>query len=160
MRSLPLAAALVAAAVLGAPAPAAAASEAKASVVVSAVFGPRTSLNLSTEVLRFDVTSPGRPAIVALEFSAGIRTHSGAEVMLSVEALRALDGMGAADVESSLTFVGEGEGTSAGTVDPKALAVAGRWQGSGHRTGRLIFSLRTAATGTYTIPVRFVLSTP
>jgi hypothetical protein len=158
MRSLALAAAIGVAVLAGAVP--SAASDAHAVVVVSAVFGPRSALNLSTEVLRFDVTAPDQPATVALDFSAAIRTRSGAEVVLSVEGLRALQGPGAADVETSLTFVGEGEGTLPGVIDPKALSIAGRWVGSGRRTGRLIFSLRAGAAGTYTVPVRFVLSTP
>jgi hypothetical protein len=40
------------------------------------------------------------------------------------------------------------------------LRVAGRWIGSGLRTGRLTFALRSAVAGTYSLPVRFVLSAP
>lgn len=158
MRS-PLLAAVVAVAMLAGAAPSAA-SDARGAIVVTAVFGPRSALDVSTEVLRFDVTDPDQPATVALDFSAAIRTRSGAEVVLSVEQLRSLQGPGAADVESSLTFAGEGEGTLPGILDSKGLAVAGRWAGSGRRAGRLVFSLRASAAGHYTVPVRFVLSTP
>jgi hypothetical protein len=80
---------------------------------------------------------------------------------LSVEPLRAIDGPGgAADVETSLSFQGSGDGTLAGPLSPDTQAVAGRWLGSGLRTGRFVFSLRAAAPGSYTVPIRFVLSTP
>ncbi len=112
-------------------------------------------------MLRFDVITPGQAATAEVEFSAGARTPSGAEVVLSMEPERAIEGPGgAADVESSLSFSGEGEGTTAGIVGSGAPTIAGRWSGSGLRSGRLVFSLRAGATGTYTLPVRFVLSTP
>jgi hypothetical protein len=59
-----------------------------------------------------------------------------------------------------MTFAGEGDGLLAGVVVNGAAAVAGRWTGSGLRTGRVLFSMRAAAAGTYTVPVRFVLSAP
>jgi hypothetical protein len=48
----------------------------------------------------------------------------------------------------------------AGTLAGAGAVVAGRWVGSGLRTGRLVFSLRAASGGTYTLPLRFVLSAP
>ncbi len=142
-------------------APAGATGPASGVVVVSAQFGSRTSLRVSTELLQFDVIAPGQPATAAVTFSAGARTRSGADVVLSVEPVRAVDGPGgAADVESSLAFEGEGEGTLSGVIAGSAPSVAARWSGSGMRTGRLVFSLRSRAPGSYTVPVRFVLSTP
>jgi hypothetical protein len=139
----------------------AAADQATASVVVMAQFSSRTSLKVSARLLQFDVASPSQAASAAVEFSAGARTDSGAEVMLSVEPERAVDGPGgAADVETSLTFTGEGQGTLAGSIASHGPTIAGRWSGSGIRTGRLIFSLRAATAGSYTLPVRFILSTP
>ena len=161
MRSLSLLAVLFASATAFAPARAAASDTATAVVVVSAQFGSRTSLRVSTQLLQFDVASPGQSATAAVDFSAGARTQSGGEVVLAVEPVRAVEGPGgAADVESSLSFAGEGDGTSAGTVGSITPTVAGRWSGSGLRPGRLVFSLRAGARGTYTVPVRFVLSTP
>jgi hypothetical protein len=81
--------------------------------------------------------------------------------MLSVEPLRDVEGPGgAADVESSVTFEGEGEGTMAGRLTTAKPVVAGRWIGNGRRNGRLIFALRAAARGSYVLPLRFVLSAP
>lgn len=160
MRSLFPAAVLTVAA-LAAPSFAAASDTATGVVVVSANFGSRTSLKVSTELLQFDVTAPGQPASVAVTFSAGARTPAGADVVLSVEASRAIDGPGgAADVETALSFSGEGDGTLGGPVHGHTSTVAGRWTGSGRRTGRLVFTLRAGAMGVYSVPVHFVLSTP
>jgi hypothetical protein len=143
------------------PGPAAAESQAVATVTVTAQFHSRTSLRVSAHVLHFDVIDPAQPAMVGIDFEAGARTLAGSDVVLSVEPARALDGPGgAADVEASLSFQGSGDGVLAGALDARAPTVAGRWRGSGLRSGRLTFSLRAAAAGSYTVPVRFVLSTP
>lgn len=158
MRSLPILA-TVAFALL--PHGAAAQSSASASVVVNAQFGSHTSLRVSSQILRFDVADLAQPTSVAVDFSAAARTQAGGEVMLSVEPVRALEGPGgAADVESAISFAGEGDGTLTGVLGTAAPSIAGRWTGSGIRTGRLLFSLRTSAAGSYTLPVRFVLSAP
>ena len=130
-------------------------------IAVTVQVSARTSLRLSSEWLQFDVADPAVPATAAVDFSAAARTRSGADVMLSVESTSAVRGPGgAADVETAVTFSGEGLGTASGSIDASAPAIAGRWSGSGLRTGRLVFSLRAAAAGTYTLPVRFVLSIP
>jgi hypothetical protein len=134
--------------------------QAAATVRVQAQFASRTSLSVSARVLQFDVTEAG-VATVAIDFAAGARIASGGEVVLSIEPERAIAGPGgAADVETALSFEGHGAGTLAGALAPHAPAVAGRWSGSGLRTGRLIFALQAAAPGYYSVPLRFVLSTP
>jgi hypothetical protein len=161
MRSLLTVAASFFIAVVAFGTPAAAAETATGSVTVTAQFGSRTSLKVSTQVLQFDVARPGDPATAVVEFSAGARTRDGGEVVLSVEPMRAIDGPGgAADVDAALTFAGDGAGTLSGALDAAATSVAGRWSGSGLRSGRLVFALRASAPGTYTVPVRFVLTTP
>jgi hypothetical protein len=148
----------VCAGVLGSPAYAS--ETASATVSVTASVATRTSLRVSDEVLRFDVADNGQLATAAIDFSAGVRIPSSADVMLTVEPLGAMDGPGgAADVETAVSFAGEGDGTRSGLLSP-APAVAGRWHGSGLRQGRLLFTLRTSASGHYVLPVRFVLSTP
>jgi hypothetical protein len=133
----------------------------ESSVVVSASFGSRTALDVSTRTLDFDVSDPSTPAIASVEFTAAARTAAGAPVVLSIEPLRAIQGPGgAADVELHLTFDGHGEGLLAGIMNDRGPAAAGRWIGSGHRTGRLVFRLRAAARGAYTVPIRLVLTTP
>lgn len=140
---------------------AAAEEVANGNVTVSLTVAPRTSLKVSSRVLHFDVTQPGSVATAAMEFTAGARMASGSDVVLTVEPMRGLDGPGgAADVETDLSFVGEGDGMLAGSIAIAQSTIVGRWQGSGLREGRLIFRLRANAAGTYSLPVRFVLSTP
>jgi hypothetical protein len=135
-----------------------AAESAAASVVVTAQFGSRTALKVSTELLRFDVTTAEQPAVAVVEFSAAARTRESGEVVLTVERAGALIGPGgAADVETSLWVSMPGDG---GSLDPSAQVVAGRWVGSGKRAGQLAFRLRSAVPGMYSVPVRFVLSAP
>ena len=133
---------------------------ASANVQVRFDVAARTSLKVSSEVLRFDVAQPGGTATAAIDFSAAARMPSGAEIVLSVEPLRAVEGPGgAADVESSLSFAGRGPGLLAGALTGDT-AIVGQGHGSGLREGRVVFTLRANASGTYTLPVRFVLSTP
>jgi hypothetical protein len=162
MRSMPrFTVVCLAALTLASASAAAAADSATGTVVVTAQFSSRTSLRISSELLQFDVAAPGQAADAAVDFSAGARTHSGSEVMLSVEPVRGLNGPGgAADVESSVSLAGQGDGTLTGSIGFAGPTVAGRWAGSGLRTGRLVFSLRVAASGRYTLPVRFVLTAP
>jgi hypothetical protein len=154
--------AVVLAAAAGIATDVSAAETAASSVAVSAQFSSRTSLRVSTDLLRFDVADPDRSATAAVEFSAGARTYSGAEVVLSVEPLRAVEGPGGAadDVPSSVSFSGEGAGTMAGALSSSSPSVAGRWLGSGLRQGRVVFALRAGLSGSYSVPVRFVLSAP
>ena len=128
---------------------------------VNVNFSARTSLKVSSHVLHFDVTQAGATATAAIDFTAAARMPSGSDVVLTVESLRALDGPGgAADVDTDLTFAGEGNGLLTGALSSSTHAVVGRWSGSGLRTGRLVFTLRANAAGNYSLPVRFVLSTP
>jgi len=137
------------------------AESASATVVVSATFNSRTSLSVSTDVLRFEVISSGEPALAAVEFSARARTAIGVPVVLSVERLQEVqESGGPATAESSLTFSGLGEGALSGSVATTGSTVAARWTGGGSRHGQLVFALRTSTCGTYSIPVRFVLSAP
>jgi hypothetical protein len=152
--------ALVVLAVIAIALPARASDEAIAKVAVGANVATRTSLHVSSELLTFDLAGPGASATAAVDFTAGARVPTGSVVMLTVEPLQAVSGPGgAADVETAVTFDGEGAGTLAGTLNA-APAVAARWHGSGFRQGRLVFTLHAAADGHYTIPVRFVISTP
>jgi len=161
MRSIPFFAGVVAASLLLAASPVSAADTATANVIVSARFASRTSLKVSTDLLRFEVAGPGQPATATVDFAAGARTQAGAEVLLSIEQLRSVEGLGgASDLESFLSFAGEGSGTLAGALIATGPAVAGRWIGSGLRQGRLVFALRAGASGNYIVPVRFVLSAP
>ena len=140
---------------------AAAEDVATARVSVNLHVASRTSLKVSSRVLHFDVTRPGGFATAALDFSAGARTPARSDVVLTIEPERGIDGPGgAAEVDTDLSFIGEGDGVLAGSVALAHGTVVGRWQGSGLREGRIIVTLRANAAGTYSLPVRFVLSTP
>lgn len=153
--------AVVLCALLGVASDGAAQQMARANVSIVADFAPRTSLKVSSEMLHFDVAQPGGTATAAIDFSAGARTPAQGEVVLTVEPLRALAGPGgAADVESSISVAGEGEGLLSTRLDAASTTVVGRWHGNGRRQGRLVFTLNATAAGTYSVPVRFVLSTP
>jgi hypothetical protein len=149
---------LIGSAALIGPFSAHAADSTSATVAVSATFNSRTSLKVSSQVLQFDVTDPESPATAAIDFSAGARTRQGGEVVLAVEPVHGIHGP--ADVDAAITFAGEGAGTLSGTLQTASTTVAGRWTGSGLRTGRLVFALRADASGSYTLPVRFVLTAP
>ena len=136
------------------------AAETTASIQVHAQMSSRTALTVSTQNLHFSVTTAADGATASVDFSAAVRTHAGADVMLSIEVLHASGGGGEMAAESGLTFAGEGEGTLAGEVAPDGPSVAARWNGSGRRNGRLVFTLRAPTAGTYTVPVRFVLAAP
>jgi hypothetical protein len=148
MRRLPaiLSAAFFSCAAAGLAPDAAASEHATATIAANASVASRTSLTVSAETLRFDVTDPAMPAIVSVDFVAGARTRSDGEVVLTVEPLRAIEGPGgASDAEASIEFAGDSEGTLSGLIHAAAPAVAGRWVGSGRHAGRLRFSLRSAA---------------
>jgi hypothetical protein len=159
-----LAAVLTCAAVSGASGTrtALAADAVSTNVVVTAQFSSRTSLRVSTDVLKFDDAASGGLPTAAVDFSAGARTHSGGEVMLSVERRRSTGGSGdRTEFESVVSFAGRGNGTLDGSLhSASSRAVAGRWTGSGLRHGRLVFALHGGAPGTHIVPVRFILSAP
>jgi hypothetical protein len=151
MRSPAIAALVIASAF--ASAPARAADTANATVVAKAQLNARTSLKVSSELLHFDVTEPGKPVVVAIDYVAAARTQAGGEVILTVEAVCGLDA-------PPVTFTGEGDGAASGLMTSAGPSVAARWIGSGLRSGRLTFSLEASAAGGYSMPVRFVLSAP
>jgi hypothetical protein len=161
MRTLPAILIQVSLAVMLATWPAAAEETATASVSVNVLVSSRTSLKVSSSVALFDVVEPGGAATASIDFTAGARVVSGADVVLTVEPLRQVDGPGgAADVETAITFFRDGDGLERGRLDTTGPTVAGRWHGSGLRSGRLSFTIRAGAAGTYSLPLRFVLSTP
>ena len=126
-------------------------------VMAHAEVASRTSLSVSSQVLQFTVADPAQPALATVDFVAGVRTHAGAEVVLTVETATVPGAIGG---ESRLTFSGDGGGTLGGAMVPTQSAIVGRWVGSGRRAGRIAFSLRAPAAGTYSVPLRFVLSVP
>jgi hypothetical protein len=133
---------------------ASAAETARSSVTVVATFSSRTTLQVSSDLLQFEVTQPQTPATASIDFLAAARTRAGDLVVLSIEPIASNP------VPSTLSFSGEGEGTRSGTVAADRLSIAGQWIGSGVRHGRLVFTLRAGAAGAFTVPIRLVLSAP
>ena len=125
------------------------ASGQSAGVVARAAFAERTSLTVSTQVLRFIVPSGASGATADLEFTAGVRTLPGREILLSVDAVP--------PGSSGVTFAGEGEGIVPGRLTSRPTVLA-RWNGGGQRGGRVTFTLDGVAPGVYTMPVRVFLT--
>jgi hypothetical protein len=150
---------LATAAVTAAPSAGALSDSATATLRMSIDVRSRTSLHVSTQVLQFHVTGPGVPATAVIDFSASSRTREGGEVLLAMDVMRGTpaDMHGPGDL---LTFRGHGEGLTAGALNGPGTAIVGRWMGSGRRSGRVSFALRARRAGTYTLPVRLVLSCP
>jgi hypothetical protein len=136
---------------------ASAAETACGSVTVVATFSSRTTLQVSSDLLQFDVISADAPATASVDFLAAARTHAGGPVVLSIEPI----GQSESPVASaSLSFTGDGHGLKSGTIAADSLTVAGEWSGSGVRRGRLMFALRSTTLGNHVVPVRFVLTAP
>src|SRR5512133_1525092 len=114
----------------------AAADTAYGSISVVATFSSRTTLQVSADLLQFEVMNPNAPATASVDFVAAARTHAGFPVVLSVESVPTEAGPHAFD--PSLSFTGEGEGTKAGVVSSDMPTIAGEWIGSGLRRGRLV----------------------
>jgi hypothetical protein len=140
------------------PAPAQATS---AGATVSVTFSARGTVRASAPVLIFDVTDPSQAAVASIDFVAAARTTPGGNVDLIVDAAGPVSGPGgAADVETSLALEGGTEGVLSAALSPTVRSMAARWSGGGRRTGRLVFSLRASAPGTYSVPVSLAVSVP
>ena len=129
------------------------------SVVVNVNLVTRTALKVSSDRLQFDVPGMGGAATASIAFTAGARMPAGCDVVLTVEPLEPMDGS-AGVRDADISFTGEGPGMLAGSIAAGRSTVVGRWQGSGVREGRVVFTLRAAAGGSYSLPIRVVLSTP
>ena len=149
------------AAALAAPIAASSSESDTKAVSVSVSIQSRTLLRVSSEILSFNVPDTLSESTAIVEFAAGIRTRRDAEVVLTVEPLRPVDGPGgAADAGAIVSLDGNGHGDVSGVLRQGTPTVAGRWTGSGLRRGQVKFVLRAAASGIYQVPVRFVLTTP
>lgn len=133
------------------------AAQATDSLRATATFGPRTSLEVSSQVLRFQVPEASTAAEATVSFAAGARTRREGEVELVFE----IADQGGAP-QGALSIVGGSEGTIAGPVQSEARdtpTVAARWAGGGMRTGVVTFCLQ-APPGQYELPVRFRVRIP
>ncbi|MEI6669745.1 MAG: hypothetical protein WCP29_16470 [Acidobacteriota bacterium] len=125
-----------------------------------------TSLRVSSSVLRVaPATGLNGEAVVVgtIDYRAAARTRSGGEVVLTVEAQADVPLVGgpASGGEPAIDFAGVGDGARAGVLRQDGPQIAGRWVGSGVRTGQLVFTLRGGTSGPgMTVPLRFVISLP
>jgi hypothetical protein len=139
--------------------------QAVATIHFGATVGASTSLRLSSSTLRVEARQPGDtgPTMVgSVEYLASARTHTGGDVVLTVEAQRGLEGIvgGPSNDAVAIEFAGSGLGAANGVLH-SVPEIAARWQGSGRRTGRLTFTMRgQGPLSGAIIPLRFVLSTP
>jgi hypothetical protein len=144
--------------VLLATSPIAGGAEATRPLVMSATFGTRTSLRVSSSDLRFSVSAGAPAETVIVEFTAAARVRPDADVVLTVEGgdgLRAVGGSASPDLVVSF----QGDGQHAGTLREAGPHIAGAWKGSGVHHGQIRFTLGGAtAAGTYLLPLKFVLS--
>jgi hypothetical protein len=134
---------------------------ASTSVLAIAAFSPRPTLTVSARVLRFRIEPGSTHADAVVDFTAAMRARPGDDVVLTVQAGKAINGPGgAADIDAVISFAGESDGVQSGAVDANRAVVAARWSGGGKRSGRLVFTLRASAPGVYSVPVTYLLVTP
>lgn len=152
MRS-PVALAIAVVCAAGAAPRAAPQAPVRTSVQVTAVAAveERTALTVSTPVLTFVVREDGSPATAALDFSAGVRTRPGREVLI-VGRVSDADGL-------SMRFASDGH-QETGRLTAGDPAVLARWSGGGRRDGRIVFTLEDAAPGIYSVPIQLTVSVP
>jgi len=147
--------ALIGSMTVSAPAAAGGSTSARTTIVASVDVKPRASIVQSTEVLRFQVTDPDRPAEAVLTFAAGARAAASSEVLLIVTAEEPLEIAGG-PTEIGLTVSSDADRRA---VTAGERMVAAQWTGGGRRSGQLRFLLR-AAEGVYTVPVKLQLIVP
>lgn len=140
--------------------PATSGTETSSPFSINAIVRSRTSLQVSSSDLRFDVSEATLAPTVVVAFTAAARAAAAADVVLSVEALRAVETGGvAASPDLAVSFQADDGHT--GTVAVGVPRVVGTWKGSGVRGGQVRFTLHGAtAMGRYRLPVMFALSAP
>jgi len=143
------------------------ASDVASSIIVfQANVSASTALRVSSSLLQVGprTGASADPVVIGtIDYRAAVRTRSGGEVVLTVEAgvdLPTLAGSSAGG-EATIDFEASGDGARGGVLRNAVPQVAGRWVGSGVRTGQMVFRLRgvTAIAGA-TVPVLFVISLP
>lgn len=131
------------------------------SVRATAVVSERISLSVSADVLHFVVEVGSDEAAATIEFTAGVRAAPGRAVLLLAEPAGDLEGtMGGAVSAGELRFEGEGDALPSGVLAGGASRIVARWIGGGRRHGTVVFHLRGAAPGAYSIPIRLLVSVP
>ncbi len=120
----------------------------------------RTSLQVSTSELRFDVVDEAATPRVEVDYRAAARTRSDHPVMLTVDPageVRTLDGESVRGLAVRL----EAAGARDTTLAAGGSHIVARWTGSGVRSGRVAFTLLGAhKPGVYLLALKFALSVP
>lgn len=130
-------------------------------VRATAIVSERISLSVSAEVLQFVVEDGSDEAAARLEFTAGVRAVPGRDVLLIAEPAGDLQAATGGPVSAGeLRFAGEGDAMLSGLLVGGAPRIVARWTGGGQRRGTIVFHLRGAAPGAYSIPVRLLVSVP
>lgn len=145
------------------PSGAQAADSTEKSIAARVEVSGRTALRVSADVLEFEVLDPAVPVAAAIEFSAGVRTQPGGEVLLIVEPLAVThDSEGVDIVEEGVSRAAAGNAQDSDVVDLSTPGprIVRRWSGGGLRHGTVRFTLRAPKPGRYTVPLRMVLSVP
>jgi hypothetical protein len=130
------------------------------SVRATAVVSERISLSVSAEVLQFVVEDGSDEAAARIEFTAGVRAVPGRDVLLMAEPAGDLEAAAGPVSGGELRFAGEGDAMLSGVLVGGAPRIVARWTGGGQRRGTIVFHLRGAAPGAYSMPVRLLVSVP
>jgi hypothetical protein len=139
---------------------------ASSTVTFNSDVSASTALRVSSSLLRIAPRSAADAESVVvgtIDYRAAARTRSGGEVVLTIEAQSTLPEVGgpSAGGESAIAFEGVGDGARGGVLRNDVPQIAGRWVGSGVRSGQLVFTMRgSAATSGVIVPLRFVISLP
>lgn len=126
------------------------ASDRSVTVLARTTISERTSLSVSANILEFVVAPGSTGGTASLEFTSGVRTRPGSEVLVVAEVMGPFPG--------ALTFSGGGDGLTAGSLGPGGTAVIARYVGGGQRQGRIVFTLDGVQPGTHAIPIRLSVS--
>ena len=130
-------------------------------VRATAVVSERISLSVSAEVLHFVVEDGSDDAAATIEFTVGVRAAPGRAVLLLAEPAGDLEGATGGPVSAGeLRFEGEGDAMQSGVLVGCAPRIVARWIGGGRWRGSVVFHLRGAAPGAYSMPIRMLVSVP
>jgi hypothetical protein len=130
-----------------------------ASLTLSTAIRGRTSLEVSSSHLRFEVSQALPEPTVVVAFRAAARARPDTDVVLTVETQESVRTPSGVMSRPVVWF--RGEGGRAGALSEAGPHLVATWKGSGVRQGQVVFTLRGAAVaGDYALPVSFILSTP
>jgi len=124
---------------------------------------PSTSLRVSGDVLVIESHAGDGPVEVgSISFRAAARTARGGDVLLTVEPLSSVQGLGGGPgTLTAISFVGSGVGVQDGVLRDGRPETVARWVGSGLHTGRVTFVVSGPLPPQgASVPLRFLLTSP